>query len=253
MIRIEGLDLLREGQKILRGVTGTIPASGLTAVIGPNGAGKSTLLHCLAGLLTPAAGRVTVDGDDITALKPAARAHKVALLTQSPAIVPRLSVRELVGFGRWPHHRGRPTQVDLDLVQDALATFDLVPLADRKLDTLSGGQRQRAFVAMAHAQSTPWMLLDEPLAALDPRYARDIMERLHNLSRPGPQARAVVIVLHDLGMAARYADWVVSLKDGALVQSAPKEQAMTTETLSALFDTGLAVATVNSHPVVVPV
>lgn len=253
MIRIKGLDLLRDGQQVLQGVTGEIPASGLTAVIGPNGAGKSTLLHCLAGLLTPAAGGVTVDGDDIAALKPAARAQKVALLTQTPAIVPRLSVQELVGFGRWPHHRGRPRQMDLDLVQDALTMFDLIPLADRKLDTLSGGQRQRAFVAMAHAQSTPWMLLDEPLAALDPRYARDIMERLHRLSRPGPGSRAVVIVLHDLGMAARYADWVVSLKDGALVQSQPKDQVMTTARLSDLFDTGLAVATVNEHPVVVPV
>ncbi len=253
MIRIQGLDVLREGQKVLSGATGDIPATGLTAVIGPNGAGKSTLLHCLAGLLTPAEGGVTVDGHDIAALAPAARAHKVALLTQSPAIVPRLSVRELVGFGRWPHHRGRPRQADLDLVQDALAMFDLIPLADRKLDTLSGGQRQRAFVAMAYAQSTPWMLLDEPLAALDPRYARDIMERLHSLSRPGPDARAVVIVLHDLGMAARYADWIVSLKDGVLVQSAPRDQAMTTTGLTALFDTGLAVATVNEHAVVVPI
>lgn len=253
MIRIASLDLHRDGQPILQGVTAQIPPTGLTAVIGPNGAGKSTLLHCVAGLLSPHAGKVMIGDDDIATMKPQDRAHLVALLTQSPAIVPRLSVRDLVAFGRWPHHRGRSKQHDHDLVDEALTLFDLNDLQYRKLDSLSGGQRQRAFVAMAYAQSTPWMLLDEPLAALDPRYARDIMERLHNLSRPGPDSRSVVIVLHDLGMAARYADWIVSLKDGQLVHSAPKSQAMTTENLSDLFDTGLAVQTLNGNPVVVPI
>ncbi|MDB6183083.1 ATP-binding cassette domain-containing protein [Paracoccus fistulariae] len=253
MIRIDSLDLKRDGQPILQQVTAQIPAGGLTAVIGPNGAGKSTLLHCLAGLLAPDAGQVQVAGADITGMKPQERAHRVALLTQSPAIVPRLSVRDLVAFGRWPHHQGRPRARDHDLVDEALALFDLSALQDRKLDSLSGGQRQRAFVAMAYAQSTPWMLLDEPLAALDPRYARDIMERLHALSRPGPDARGVVIVLHDLGMAARYADWIVGLKDGRLIHSAPRHEAMTTANLSDLFDTGLSVQMLNEHPVVVPV
>lgn len=250
MIQIDSLDLHRDGQPVLQGVTADIPATGLTAVIGPNGAGKSTLLHCLAGLLSPDAGHVRVGSDDITAMRPQDRAHRVALLTQSPAIVPRLSVRDLVAFGRWPHHRGRPKQVDHDLVDEALTLFDLTDLHHRTLDSLSGGQRQRAFVAMAYAQSTPWMLLDEPLAALDPRYARDIMERLHNLSREG--GRSVVIVLHDLGMAARYADWIVSLKHGRLVHSASKAQVMTTAHLSDLFDTGLSVQMLNRHPVVVP-
>ena len=253
MIRIASLDLHRDGQPILQNVTAEIPPTGLTAVIGPNGAGKSTLLHCLAGLLSPQAGKVLIGDKDIAALKPQQRAHLVALLTQSPAIVPRLSVRDLVAFGRWPHHRGRPTPQDHQLVDDALTLFDLNDLQGRKLDSLSGGQRQRAFVAMAHAQSTPWMLLDEPLAALDPRYARDIMERLHDLSRPGPNSRSVVIVLHDLGMAARYADWIVSLKDGRLVHSASKAQAMTTAALSDLFETGLSVQTIDGHAVVVPV
>lgn len=253
MIRIAKLDFHRDGQPVLQGIEAQIPAGGLTAVIGPNGAGKSTLLHCISGLLQPAAGCVEVGGDDITAMRPQDRAHRVALLTQSPVVVPRLTVRDLVAFGRWPHHRGRPKQVDHDLIEEALALFDLGGFQNRKLDTLSGGQRQRAFVAMAWAQTTPWMLLDEPLAALDPRYARDIMERLHNLSRPGlPGARGVVIVLHDLGMAARYADWIVSLKDGRLVQSGPRSEVMTTDSLSGLFETRLSVTEVNGKPVVVP-
>ena len=168
-------------------------------------------------------------------------------------IVPRLTVSDLVGFGRWPHHRGRPGPHDRDLVQAALTEFDLQELAGRSIDSLSGGQRQRAYVAMAYAQATPWMLLDEPLSALDPRYARDIMDRLWSLSRPGPDARGVVIVLHDLGMAARYADWVLSLRDGQLVRSGPRAEVMTSRDLSDLFDTSLAVEECRGHPVVVAV
>ena len=253
MIHIRGLGLDRDQCQILKDVSAEIPESGLTAVIGPNGAGKSTLLHCIAGLLPPNSGNVCVGDADMNILKPQDRAHLVALLTQSPAIVPRLTVAELVAFGRWPHHRGRPKQQDHDLVAEAIALFELTDLSERKLDTLSGGQRQRAFVAMAYAQATPWMLLDEPLAALDPRYARDIMERLHALSRPGPNARSVIIVMHDLAMAARYADWVVSLKDGRLVESGPRASTMTTRNLSDLFDTALSVEEINGRSVVVPV
>lgn len=250
MIRIDSLDLKRDGQPILQGVTAQIPAGGLTAVIGPNGAGKSTLLHCLAGLLAPDAGQVQVAGADITGMKPQERAHRVALLTQSPAIVPRLSVRDLVAFGRWPHHRGHPSATDHAIIRESMIAFDLLPLADRRLDSLSGGQRQRAFVAMAHAQSTPWLLLDEPLAALDPKYASDIMRRLHAMSRPGPDARGVVVVLHDLAMAARYADWVVSLKDGRLFASAPRREAMNGASLTALFDTEILVDRLNESDVI---
>ena len=252
MIRISDLTLTREGARILDGIDTAIPAGGLTAMIGPNGAGKSTLLHCLAGLVAPDAGRALVDDLDMARARPQEKARKVALLTQSTPALPRLSVRDLVAFGRWPHHHGRPTAEDHRITDEALSAFDLTGLTGRRIDSLSGGQRQRAFVAMAHAQSTPWMLLDEPLAALDPRYARDIMERLHALSRPGAGGRSVVIVLHDLAMAARYADWVVCLKDGRLTRSAPRAEAMTTESLSALYDTGLVVAELEGRPVVVP-
>ncbi|WP_299906299.1 ABC transporter ATP-binding protein [uncultured Paracoccus sp.] len=251
MIRIENLDLSLDGAAILQGIDTEIPASGLTAVIGPNGAGKSSLLHCLAGLAPPTQGRVLIDGIDIPAAKPAERARRVALLSQGSPALPRLTVAELVGFGRWPHHQGRPSSEDHRLVQASIDSFDLAPLAHRRLETLSGGQRQRAFVAMAHAQTTPWMLLDEPLAALDPRYARDIMDRLCTLSRPGPEARSIVVVLHDLAMAVRCADWVVSLKDGRLVQSAPRTEALTSRNLSDLFEAEILVDEVQGRPVAV--
>ena len=136
-------------------------------------------------------------------------------------------------------------------MQASIDSFDLAGLAHRRLETLSGGQRQRAFVAMAHAQSTPWMLLDEPLAALDPRYARDIMDRLTALSRPGREARSILVVLHDLAMAVRCADWVVSLKHGRLVQSAPRTEALTSRNLSDLFETEILVDELRGRPVAV--
>ena len=250
MIRISQLDLTRDGRRILKGINAQIPAAGLTAVIGPNGAGKSSLLHCMAGLLTPSAGTITIDGTDIVAARPANRARLIAMLPQGTPVVPRLSVADLVAFGRWPHHRGHPSAADHAIIRESMIAFDLLPLADRRLDSLSGGQRQRAFVAMAHAQSTPWLLLDEPLAALDPKYASDIMRRLHAMSRPGPDARGIVVVLHDLAMAARYADWVVSLKDGQLFASAPRREAMNGASLTALFDTEILVDRLNESDVI---
>lgn len=185
--------------------------------------------------------------------RPSERAHQLALLAQNERVTARLTVQDLVGFGRWPHHKGRPREVDRRKIAEAIRIFDLDALAGRQLDALSGGQRQRAFVAMAYAQETPWLLLDEPLSALDPRHARDIMDRLHRLSRPGPQQRSVVIVLHDLGVAARYADRIVALKDGRLVTSGARVLALTGEMLSDLFGTGLQIARVNGRDVVVPV
>lgn len=251
MIQMSDIELLRDGQPVLAGISARIPATGLTALIGPNGAGKSSLLHCLAGLLPPTAGQILIDGTDIVAARPEDRARRVALLPQSTAALPRLTVHDLVAFGRWPHHRGRPSDEDRGIVAASMRLFDLEPLAARRLETLSGGQRQRAFVAMAHAQSTPWMLLDEPLAALDPKYASDIMRRLHALSRPGPGARGVVIVLHELGMAARYADWVVSLRDGRLVSAAAASEVMTSDGLSRLFDTPITVDDRGGRPFVI--
>lgn len=251
MIEIRNIELTEDGHSILKDIQTCIPASGLTAVIGPNGAGKSSLLHCLAGLTRPTGGSVRVNGVDISAARPDARARLLALLPQATASLPRLTVAELVAFGRWPHHRGHPGPQDHAAVAAALDLFDLQGMAGRRLDILSGGQRQRAFVAMTYAQSTPWMLLDEPLAALDPRYAIDIMRRIHALSRPGADARAPVVVLHDLAMTARYADWIICLKDGRLFRSAPRAEVMNSQTLSALFDTAITVENLNDVPVVI--
>ena len=253
MISTESLSVVRGGKTILDSVDLRFGTGGITALIGPNGAGKSTLLHALAGLLPPNTGCVTVEGRDMARATPQERAKVIALLTQSERVTARLTVADLVGFGRWPHHRGRPGKADRHHVDRALDLFDLSPLATRHLDTLSGGQRQRAFTAMAYAQDTPWLLLDEPLAALDPRFARDLMERLHALSRPGPDARSVVVVMHDLSAAAHYADRIVALKAGRLMKAGPALLAMTGPMLSDLFGTPLSVETVRGHRLVAPI
>ncbi len=262
MIESDHLTLTRDGRAILDDISLQIPRGGITAIIGPNGAGKSTLLHCLAGLLTPAFGQVRVLGRDIHRIAARDRARLLALLTQSPGAMPRLSVRDLVGFGRWPHHRGRPGPEDHAIVAQAIERFDLGAMAARDVETLSGGQKQRAFVAMAYAQTTPWMLLDEPLSALDPKYTRDIMDRLRDLAPPPgrspvepptvEETRSVLLVLHDLQSAWRYADWFVCLKDGRVLSHGPRDTTITADLLSALYDTPLRLERAGDTSVILP-
>ncbi|QXT39489.1 ATP-binding cassette domain-containing protein [Gymnodinialimonas ceratoperidinii] len=241
MISVQNLTLSLEGQRVLKDVSTTLPDHGITAIIGPNGAGKSTLLHSVAALRAPDSGSVTLNGADIHATPAAERAKLLAILTQSQPQIPRLTVRDLVAFGRWPHHRGRPGPEDHALVHAAISQFELHRIESAQLDTLSGGQRQRAYVAMAWAQGTPYMLLDEPLSALDPRVSRSIMSRLHQISRPGRDTRAVVIVLHDLQIAAQWADYVVALKDGELFAEGIAGSVLADAPLSALYDSEISV------------
>ncbi|CUH82528.1 ATP-binding cassette domain-containing protein [Tropicibacter naphthalenivorans] len=236
MIEIDNLRLTRGGAPVLYGIDLRIPAQGIIAIIGPNGAGKSTLLHTVAGLIAPDAGHVTIEGRNIHAMTEAERALHLSVLTQSQGAVPRLSVAELIAFGRWPHHRGRPGPQDRAAIAEAIDRFELKPLLDREVESLSGGQKQRAYVAMAYAQTTPWMLLDEPLAALDPKYTRDIMDRLRGLTD-----RTVLLVLHDLAVAAMYADWVVGLKHGRVHCAGPWREVVTSEVLSDLYGVPLEV------------
>ncbi|MGX9849411.1 ATP-binding cassette domain-containing protein [Limimaricola litoreus] len=252
MIEIERLHVLRDGTPVLHDISLALPAGGITALIGPNGAGKSTLLLTLAGLIAPSAGHVRLEGDDIHAMRPQSRALRLAFLGQDQAQVTRLTVREMVGFGRWPHHRGRPGPADRAAVAGALALFGLGELAERPVSSLSGGQRQRTQIAMAHAQATPLVLLDEPISALDPRYAREVMEALVAMAHDPVAPRSVVVVLHDLGMAARYADRVVAMKQGRLAAAGPRREVMRDAVLSALFDTGLKLREVEGAQVVLP-
>ena len=249
MITVSHLSFEVQKNRILKSIDLSIDQPGITALIGPNGAGKSTLLHCMAGLNTPTSGRVFVDGLDVLTASSIERAKAIALLQQSPTVVSRLKVEELVSFGRWPHHQGRKTKADDEKVKAALEVFDLEKFKDRPLSSLSGGQKQRAFIAMTYAQDTPWLLLDEPLNALDPKHARDLMARLSRLTKD--EGKKVVIVLHDINAAARWADTIVAMKDGRIHEHGPSTQVLSPDTLQRVFDTEFEVFMHNEKPVVI--
>lgn len=231
---------------ILRDITVTLPAGGITALIGPNGAGKSTLLHLMSSQIAPDAGRIRIDGLDLAKTSIAARALKMAVVAQQLGVASRIRIRDLVGFGRWPHSQGRPTPTDRDKVAEALSRFDLADLQDRFLDEVSGGQRQRAYIAMAYAQDTDWLLLDEPLNNLDLRHARGLMARLREMV--DHQGKSVVIVLHDLNYAISWADHVVALDQGRIAFEGPLTQVATADNLSALYRTPVALSDTGGKP-----
>lgn len=248
MIEIDGVSLHHGQTPILRDVSLTIPQGGVTALVGPNGAGKSTLLSLVARLLPLQRGRITVDGLPVDTTPGPVLAKVLAILRQETGLASRLTVRDLVGFGRFPHSRGRLTSIDRAAIDAALAAFDLTALADRLLETLSGGQRQRAFVAMTYCQGTPYLLLDEPLNNLDMLYGRQMMQLLRRIA--DENGRTIVIVLHDINYAAAYADRIVALKGGAVIADGPPVQILTPGRLEAIFGYPMDVETVNGRPVV---
>lgn len=225
-----------------------IPRGGVTALIGPNGAGKSTLLSLVARLERLQSGRIRVNGRDIVTTPAAELARHIAIQRQDTVIATRLTVRQLVGFGRYPHQKGRAGPRDRARVEEAIAALRLGALAERFLDTLSGGQRQRALIAMSVAQETDYLLLDEPLNNLDMAHARGLMELLRDLAdRSG---RTIVVVLHEVNYAAAHADRIVALKDGRIAGVGHPAELLTPGTISALFGTPITVSTSGGRPMV---
>ena len=200
MISIKNVSKAYDGTTVVNDVSLDIPRGGVISVIGPNGAGKSTLLSIVARLLDADSGTVTVDGQDVTTTKSKDLAQIMAVLRQENRIAVRLTVRELVEFGRFPHSGGRLTPECQEAVTRAMQYLDLEKYADRALDELSGGQRQRAFVAMVLAQETEYVLLDEPLNNLDIKHSLAMMRLLRRAA--DELGRTVVIVIHDINYAA---------------------------------------------------
>ena len=247
MIVVSGVSAVRSNRPVLSDIELTIPAGGVTALIGPNGAGKSTLLSLIARLLPLQSGTITVDGLPVDKTPTRALARRLAVMPQETHVSSRLRVAELVGFGRFPHHRGRPGPQDRAAIAEALALFDLEPLAGRFVDTLSGGQRQRARAAMTFCQGTDYILLDEPLNNLDITYARQLMRTIRRVA--DERGRTVLIVLHDLNHAAAHADRIVAMRDGRIAAYGLTSAVMTAPVLSAVFDTDIPVAEIDGHPV----
>lgn len=234
MITVDGLCKSYGGHRVLSDVSAHFPAGQLTALIGPNGAGKSTLLMLIARLLEPEAGQITLQGQDAARIPVAAYAREVATLRQMPGLDLRLTVEDLVGFGRFPYSRGRLTADDRRAVDHAISFLSLGALRHTPIDELSGGQRQMAFLAMTIAQETPCLLLDEPLNNLDMHHAVQIMSALRELSdRLG---RTVILVIHDINFAANYADRILGLKAGRVHSAGPVDEVVTASRLSDLYD-----------------
>jgi len=224
---------------VVDGVTLTLPSRGITSIIGPNGAGKSTLLGMVSRLLPMDAGTVTVDGLDVTSTPTDVLAKRLAILRQDNHIVARLTVADLVAFGRYPHSRGRPTIEDKRKIAEAIAYLELEALSDRFIDELSGGQRQRAFVAMVLAQDTDYVLLDEPLNNLDLKHAVGMMKLLRRAA--GELGKTIVVVLHDINFASVYSDHIVCMKAGRVCHQGPPAEIITAEILGDVYDIPVAV------------
>jgi len=221
---------------------------GVTAIIGPNGAGKSTLLAAIGRLVGTDAGHITVDGLDVATTRSRTLAQRLAILRQDNHLAIRLSVDDLVAYGRFPHGGSGRTTDDRVHVDRAIELLDLDAVRDRFLDELSGGQRQRAFVAMALAQDTDHLLLDEPLNNLDPRHGVGLMKLLRQLA--DERGMTVVVVLHDINVAAQYADDIVAMRDGRVVHHGAVADVVTAERLAALYDTPARVARIDDRPIV---
>ncbi|QDZ12959.1 ABC transporter ATP-binding protein [Devosia ginsengisoli] len=219
---------------VVDGVSLTLPSGGITSIIGPNGAGKSTLLSMVSRLMAMDKGSVTVDGLDVTSTPSDVLARRLSILRQENHMTARLTVRDLVSFGRYPYTKGRLTLDDKRHIDEAITYLNLVDLADRFLDELSGGQRQRAFVAMVLCQDTDYVLLDEPLNNLDMKHAMGMMKLLRKAANE--LGKTVVLVLHDINFASWYSDYIVAMKHGKVVNQGPAEHMINPAVLSEIYD-----------------
>ncbi|MEU9716962.1 ABC transporter ATP-binding protein [Streptomyces sp. NPDC047976] len=231
-----------------------IPAGKVTALVGPNACGKSTALRALARLLKPAGGAVHLDGEDIAGLSAREFALRLALLPQTPSAPDGISVRDLVARGRTPHQRWwrQWSSPDEAAVDAALAATGSLELASRSIDELSGGQRQRVWIAMALAQQTPVLLLDEPTTYLDLAHQVDVLELVAELNRA--EGRTVVMVLHELNLACRYAGHLVAMRGGRVVAAGPPSEIVTPDLVHEVFGLRAAVieCPVAGTPLVIP-
>ncbi|QYG93765.1 ABC transporter ATP-binding protein [Iamia sp. SCSIO 61187] len=237
-LRAAGVALSYGGRIVVPGIDVSIPTGQITVIVGANACGKSTLLRGLGRLLKPVAGSVLLDGHDIHSLPTREVATRVGLLPQTPTAPDGITVSDLVGRGRFPHQRWyrQWSPEDGAAVARALAVTGTADLADRAVDELSGGQRQRVWIAMTLAQGTPLLLLDEPTTYLDLAHQVEVLDLLADLNED--EGRTVVLVLHDLNLAARYAHHLIAMADGAIVAEGPPSEVVTADLVERVF--GLA-------------
>ena len=254
-LRAEDVRLAYGDHVVIDGLDLDVVDGTVTAVIGPNGCGKSTLLRALGRLLKPTGGQVLLDGKRIDRTPTKEVAKVLGMLPQSPLAPEGLTVADLVARGRHPHQAGyrQWSGDDEDAVATALEWTGIADLAERPVDELSGGQRQRAWISMALAQGTDLLLLDEPTTFLDLAHQVDVLDLVERLNREA--GRTVVMVLHDLNLAARYAGRILAMRDGRIVADGPPADVLTADVLRAVFGLDAHVLTdpVAGTPLIVPI
>lgn len=233
LIKIEDLSYKIKESIILRSLNLEIPQNKLTTIIGPNGAGKSTLLNIIARLLPLQEGEVYFDKVNLRQSNDAQLAKVMAILPQESHIISRITVKDLLIFGRYPYHQGSPKEEDFKIIQEKLEEFDLSIYQNRYLNELSGGQKQRALIGMVFAQSTPYILLDEPLNNLDIFHENNLLRLVHKNVRL--KNKTIVVVLHDINHAIAFSDNIIALKDGKLVFHGPPNKVITSRNIFKLF------------------
>ena len=231
----ERLNIGYNEQLIVKDLNVEIPDRKITTIIGSNGCGKSTLLKAITRIISHQSGEVVLDGKSISSINTKALAQKMAILPQSPESASGLTVGELVSYGRFPYQNGfgRLTKKDYEVIDWALEVTGTIEFKYRPVDSLSGGQRQRVWIAMALAQETEIIFLDEPTTYLDMAHQLEVLELLQKLNIE--QERTIVMVLHDLNQAARFADYMIAMKEGQIIKAGNCEEVITPAVLRKVF------------------
>lgn len=234
MIEVKNLVKQYGNKNVVDNVSVNIPKGKITSFIGANGAGKSTLISMISRLIRIDSGEVIIEGTNLKDWKTEELAKKLAILKQANHINIRLTIRELVSFGRFPYSQGNLNKEDIKYIDEAINYMKLDDIQNKYLDELSGGQKQRAFIAMVIAQNTEYILLDEPLNNLDMKHSVEIMKILKNLAED--LNKTIIIVIHDINFASCYSDYIVALKDGKIERVGLTEDIISEEVLKKVYD-----------------
>lgn len=249
MIEVKGICKSYGNKKIVDNVSFDIEKGKITSFIGPNGAGKSTVLSMLSRITSIDSGEVYIDGKEISKWDTVELSKKISILKQSNNINVRLTIKELVSFGRFPYSQGKLTNEDKKFINKAIKYMELSDIENKYLDELSGGQRQRAYIAMIIAQNTDYILLDEPLNNLDMKHSVQMMKVLKRLTED--LKKTVIIVIHDINFASCYSDNMVVLKDGKLIKNGLKEEIINKELLEDIYKINFNIKDINGNKICV--
>lgn len=246
MLKVNQLTKRYGGKAVVDDVTFTLPKNAVISLIGPNGAGKSTVLNMISRLIESDGGSVDFHGRGIHKWKSRDLAKRLAILTQTNHVQMKLTVRELVAFGRFPYSGSRLTEEDNAIVDRAIRYMELEEFEDRFIDELSGGQRQRAYIAMVIAQDTEYILLDEPTNNLDIYHATNMMKIVRRLC--DELGKTVILVLHEINYAAFYSDYICAFVNGQIAKFGTVKEVMTKETLSEIYRVDFEIMEIEGKP-----